>query len=862
MNWLRKLRKRHQLERDLADEIAFHREMRSGAADAPPFGNEIRIRERMRDEWIIPWIENTMRDVVYALRGFRASPGFAFTAISSLTLGIAAVIAIFTAADNLLFRPLPYPDGQRLVMVWEFHRAESGNKFNVISPGNFLDWQSRNHAFDGLAAFIQYRTVFTDRDRTEQLRAQNVSPNLFGLLGAQPMRGRLFTAAEDLAAGHTDSLLVISYRLWQTWFDGAPDIIGRRVSIDSLPRTIIGVMPPDFYFRDREVDLWAPLGLDPSIPYRKERGRYMYALGRLRRGVTMQQAQSEMTDLAAALERENPVFDKNWTVKLQTLRDSLVGSVRTLLWVLLAAVGLLMAVACSNVANLLLARYSSRRGEIAVRMALGAGRARLIRQLLTESLVLAVIAGIGGIALGKYALAGLVALAPQSITQTANIAIDWRIVSFAAGFSAMVGILFGIAPSASASHADIAQAMHRTGRWGSSRGGRIRAWLIVGEVGLSLMLLAGASLLIRTLVKLQHADPGLNPANLLTFRFSLPAARYRAVANRTALFAKAAEQIERLPGVQSASAVSFLPFDGMPAATGVKIAGKPVRPGELAVVTVRTVMPRYFATMGIPMRQGRDFSPADNRPESPLRFIVNEAFVRANLPNEGTLGKMISVDMDRTNPYGEIIGVAGDVKEDTLGKEAVPTVYYVHVHLAYPGMTILVRTQKDPISSVAAVRRIMHDLDPALPVASVRRMEAVLGATYGRERFGAILLGVFSLSAMLLAAIGIYGVLAYSVAERTREIGVRLALGAHPRRIITMVLLQGGRLVLIGFAIGMAGALAASKSLSGMLFEVPARDPVSFTVAPLALLGVALMAAWIPARRAARLDPVQALRVE
>lgn len=861
MNWFLKIRKRRRLERDLAEEIAFHRAMRAADSEAPHFGNELLIRENMRDQWLLPWLDTTLRDIAYALRGFRRNPGFAFTAVSSLALGIAAVIAIFTAADDLLFRPLPYPDPQLLVMVWESYRPNPQDGHNVISPGNFLDWKSRNGVFQDLAAFMDNKTVLFDHDRAEQLRIQSVSSNLFSMLGVQPARGRLFTAAEDLASAHSDSVVIISYRLWQNWFAGDPDIIGRRVLLNSLPRTIIGVMPSTFYFRDREVDLWDPLGLDPTVNYRAKSGRFMRAIGRLRPAVALPQAQREMTNLASALERENPVFDKNWTVTLEPLRDSLVGDTKTLLLVLLAAVGLLMAVASCNVAALLLARDSSRRGEMAVRMAMGAGRARLIRQLLTESLLLALAAGVIGIVLGRYALAGLVRLAPHSITQMANIAIDWKIVVFAVGFSLLTGLLFGLAPSFAASGTDVASELKRTSRRGSPRVSHLRAGLTISEVAVSLILLAGASLLFRTLIQLQHSNPGLNANHVLTFRYSLPSARYRVPVDRTALFAHAIERIERLPGVRAASAVSFLPF-GMAAGTGVKIAGKPVQPGDERFVTVRTVMPRYFTTMGIPLRRGRDFTAADNSPQLPLRFVVSEAFVRAYMPSEEPVGKSISVEMSRTNPFGEIIGVVGDVPEFAVGKEPTPTVYYVHAQLVYNGMAVVVRTQNDPLSVVAPVRRIMHDLDPALPVADIRSMESILGATYGRERFGAILLGGFSLSALLLSAIGIYGVLAYSVSERTWEIGVRLAIGARPSRIVSLVLANCARMVFIGLAIGMTGAFAVSKSLSGMLYQTPARDPISFSIAPVLLLLVALVAAWVPARRAARVDPIQALRAE
>ncbi|HEY3839315.1 MAG TPA: ABC transporter permease [Bryobacteraceae bacterium] len=863
MSWFFRLRKRRHLEEDLEEELAFHHEMRASEADsdAPPFGNQTLISERIRDEWRLPWIDDTVRDTLYALRGFRKHPGFPLTAISSLALGIAAVIAIFTAADDLLFRPLPYPDPGRLLMVWESNRQYPKDVHNVISPANYLDWKSRSHAFEDIAAFVDNRTVLFADDRAEQLRIQSVTSNLFGMLGAQPIRGRLFSADEDRASSHSDSVLLISYRLWQNRFAGDANIIGRRVMINSLPRTIIGVMPSGFYFRDREVDLWAPLGLDPAIDYRAKQGRYMRALGRLRPGVTMQQAQSEMTAIASGLEHEYPIFDLNWTVTLESLRDSLVGDTRTLLLVLLAAVGLLMAVATCNVASLLLARYASRRGEMAVRIAIGAGRARLIRQLLTESLILALIAGGLGVFLGRYALAFLVTLAPRSITETANIVIDWRIVAFATCLSGLTGILFGLAPSLAASKVELSAELSRASRGGLSHGTTLRACLTIGEIAVSIILLAGAGLLFRTLIQLQHVDPGLNPHHLMTFRFNLPAARYKSTSGRTAVFAHAMERIQNIPGVSAVSATSYLPF-GMAAGTGVVLEDKPTPPGKQQFTTVFTVMPRYFATMGIPLHRGREFTAADNTSESPLRFIVNEAFVRTYYPNENPLGKAIEVDMDRTNPFGEIIGVVGDIPELTLSDPSSPTVYYVHAHLSYPGMVLLVRTQNDPLTVVGPVRRVMHELDPAVPVADVRSMETILGATYGRQRFGAILLGGFSLSATLLAAIGIYGLLAYSVSERTREIGVRLAIGAHPRRIVTMVLGNAARLVFAGLAIGMVGALGVSKSISGMLFETSARDPVSFAIAPALLVVVAIAAAWLPAHRASTLDPVQALRVE
>jgi putative ABC transport system permease protein len=733
----------------------------------------------------------------------------------------------------------------------------------VISPGNFLDWKARSEAFEELAAFEQFRTVMVDGERSEQLLVQNVSANFFRMLGAQPWRGRLFTEAEDRSSAHSDSLLVISYRLWQNWFGGDPGVIGRRVLINSVPRTIIAVMPREFYFRNREVDLWAPAGLDPAIAYRKISGRYMLAAGRLKPNVGLSQAQTQMTVIASGLEKEDPTFNKNWTVSLEPLRESLVENVRTSLLLLLAAVVLLLAVACSNVANLLLARHSSRRAELAVRIALGAGRRRLMRQLLTESLLLALVAGAAGILMGRLALTGLIRLAPMTINETVNIHIDWRIVLFALGLSTITGVVFGLLPALVASKADVAPELKRATRWGSTGGRSLRAWLIAGEVAASVVLLAGASLLFRSLVKLQHVDSGLNAVNLLTFRFNLPAVRYRGPAKAPRLFAEAIRRIEQLPGVRSASAISHLPFDGMSPGTYVGIGGRPTpKPGEELLANIRTVAPRYFETAGIPIRRGRDFAPEDNTPESPIRFLVNEAFVRKYLSGEEPLGKRINALMDSTNPFGEIVGVVGDVREGSLDKEPAPTVYYVHSHLVYMGMTLMIRTNGNPLGIVAPVRRIMHDLDPAVPVADVRTMEMILGETYARERFSVVLLIGFSASALLLAAIGIYGVLAYSVVERTREIGVRLAVGADPWRVVTMILSDGAQFVAAGTVAGLVIAFAASKYVAALLFEIGPRDPVTFVLAPGVLLIVAFIAAWVPARRASRLDPMKALRVE
>ena len=681
------------------------------------------------------------------------------------------------------------------------------------------------------------------------------------MLGIRPLRGRLFTAAEDLP--NAPNVVLISYRLWQSWFGGDDGAVGRTVQLQSQPATIIGVMPPGFYFRNRNVDVWVALGLDPARDYRKDAGRYMMCVARVKPGVTRDRAQTQMSVIAQRLAIDYPAFNTNWKVNVEPLRDSLVSQVKTSMLVLLGAVGLLLAVACANVANLLLARYTSRRREMAVRVAIGAGRGRVVRQLITESVVLGLAGGVLGVVLARWAVIGLLALAPADLTRNIAAAVDYRIVLFVVGVPMLTGILFGLAPSLVASRADLTSGLREDSRGSVGGAGRLRAGLVAAEVALSVILLAGAGLLFRSLVGLQAVDPGLNPARLLTFRVQIPAARYRDGLPRTEFFTRALEQVGRLPGVESASAVSYLPFNGMAAGTALAIAGRPpAKPGEEPGATVRTVMPGYFRTVGIPLQRGRVFTAQDNTLDSPYRFIVNQAFVEKYLAGEEPLGQHISVEMDQNNPFGEIIGVVGNVKEGALDREPEPTVYYIHAHLVYTGMVFVVRAAADPLSLAGAIRRTIHDIDPALPVAQIRTMEAIVRETFARQTFSALLLGGFSLVSLVLAAVGIYGVLAYSVTERTREIGVRVALGADPGRILTLVLGSGMRVVLVGALLGTGGALALTGLLKSLLFGVKAHDPATFAAVPAVLIAVALAAAYLPARRASRLAPVEALKVE
>ncbi len=861
------------MSRDLDEELQFHLDARTQdnlAAGLPPeqaqrdaflkFGNRTLMKERARDMNIVAWIETIAQDLRYALRGLRRFPGFAVTAILSLALGIGASVSIFTVADNLLLRPLPYRDPSRLVMLWEQNKARDWKR-NVVAPANYLDWKMQNDVFESMAVFQDARSVLADGSHVDELGILGASAQLLPMLGVQPLRGRLFTVEDDQASLHSDRVVLISYRLWQNWFGGDEKIIGRTVQVNSLPTTIVGVLPPGFYFELRDIDLWAPLGLDAGRDYRKTGGRNLLSIARLKPGVMRERAQIEMTAIASRLEGAYPAFNTNWSVYVESLRDALVQEVRPSLLVLLCAVGLLLAVACANVANLLLARCTSRRQEMAVRASLGAGRWRVVRQLLTESVLLSLAGGLLGIFLARWSVTGMLALAPKELTRSLSISMDLRILLFAVGLSLLTGIVFGLAPSLVASRTRLTQALSDGGR--SSTGGwNPHGWVVGAEVALSVVLLVGAGLLFRSVLRLQAVDPGLKASGVLTFRVSIPRARYPGPKS-TEFFEQVLGRIEQLPGVRSASGVSCLPFDGLPAGTYVNFGGRPAAlPGEEANAAIRTVMPGYFRTLGIPLMRGRDFTSADNTADSPQRFIVNEAFVRKFLRDEDPLAQSISVYMATDNPYGEIIGVAGDLKEGSLDKEPVPTVYYVHSKLPYTGMILAARANGDPLALAEPVRRIIREMDPSQPIAEIRTMDQIVGQTFARQSFAALLLAGFSIAALVLAAVGIYGVLAYAVSERTREVGIRIAVGADPARILALVLGSGARMIAAGAAAGILGALALSFLLKTLPFGVSARDPLTFVAVPLILMSVAFIAAWLPAWRASKIDPMRALRTQ
>jgi len=864
--WFRRRRREEDLCQEFESNLQLHVDdlVRTGMSPDEArrqamikFGGLEATKESVRETTRFLWIEHVLHDTRFAVRVLGRNPGFATTAILSLALGIGCSVAIYTVADNLLLRPLPYPEASRLVMVWETS-AVTHEQHNVASPANYFDWKTQNTVFSEMAGFFdEYHVVFNDGQRNEELDAQIVTGDLLPLLRVQPFRGRFFTKEEDESDAR---VTVISYRMWQRWFNGDDSVIGRQVQINSRAFTIIGVLGPDFYFHKRSVDVWLTLGLTQAKAPRF--GRWLLVLGRLKPGASIEQAQAQMTGIAARLAAAYPANDTGWSINVEPLRDSLVRSVRRSLVMLLGAVALLLGVACANVANLLLARYTVRYREMAVRGALGASRGRILSQLLVESLTLSLAGGSLGVALAYGAVRGLLHLAPQELIRFSSISFDVRILVAGLGISLLTGIVFGLLPAYVATRANLRDALHGNTVSGIGNQSRLRTWLVGAEIAAAVILSAGAALLFRSLMGLQAVDPGMDASSVLTFRVSLPRARYSQPNQAIQFFQQAVEKLGQIPGVQSASAVSYLPFNGLAAATGMTIGGHPpLKPGEELVTVARTIEPGYFRTLKIPIERGRDFTFADNETTAPLRFIVNEAFVNKYLRGEDPLTKSISVEMNDKNPMGEIIGVVGDLKEGALDKEPEPTAYYVHAHLPYTVMVFVVRANS-PQTLIGPARRVIQELDSQQPIADVRTMEEILGETFARQRLSAWLLGGFSLSSILLASVGIYGVLAYAVARRTREIGVRIALGAEPGRITRLVVGTGARFVMLGAAAGLAGALLLSGLMKSLLFGIGPRDPLSFVVAPAVLIGVALLAAYLPARRAARISPVEALRTE
>ncbi len=811
------------------------------------------------------------QDLRYALRQLRRNPGFAAVVILTLTLGIGANTAVFSVLHGVLLRPLPYAEPDELVAIWTRYLPSTGQdipQFPVSAP-EIVDYRDASRALEDVIPHRwSDRTLTGEGQDPVRVRVGFVGAGLLSLLGAGPALGRTFVEEEE-APGASRTVL-LSHVLWRERFGGDPEVVGRTVELDGEAARVVGVMPEDFVFPDASVRLWTPLGWNETdLPSRGN--HYLQAIGRLAPGVGLERAEAELEAIMGAWSEEYEHYAMGHFLFLRPLHEDLVGDVGPVLWLLMTAVLLVLLVACANVANLFLARSQTRTRETAVRAALGAGRGRLIRQLLTESGVLAALGAVGGLALAAWGTGALARIDPGAIPRLEAVRLDATVLFFTGALAVATALAFGLVPAFRAARSGLAAAARSHVRAGGDAGGRrFRSALVAAEVTVSVVVVVAAGLLVRSFQELSAVDPGIEPRGVLTFDLSLPSAEYPASEQAPAFFERLLERIRGLPGVRSAASISVLPLTGAPPRVDFQVEGEPAPPGGIPAwnADVLYVQPGYFETMRIPLLRGRTFEAAD-RADRHLVAVVNRAAVRRYWPDEDPIGVRFTYDAG-AEPIAwiTIVGVVADTKVDGLDAETRPQVFLPHDQLRVaqgsPGryQSVVVRTEGDPLALAPAVRGVVRELDPGLALANLRTADDVVEASVARPRLTAELLASFGFLALLLSAIGIYGVVGYSVARRSREIGIRMALGADRRRVLRLVLRQGMGPVAAGALAGLAAALAATRLLSSLLFGVSPADPAVFASVVVLLAAVGLLACWLPARRALRVDPATTLRYE
>jgi putative ABC transport system permease protein len=805
------------------------------------------------------WEDEMIQDLRFGLRMFLKHPGFTLIAALTLALGIGANTAIFSVVNAVLMRPLPFAEPERLVWLWD---TAPHNSALPASLPDFLDWKEQNRSFEHLAAFQSGKMFLDAGDEARETLVGQVTPEMFALLRVSPTLGRSFTAEETLPGRSRIALL--SHALWQNRFGSEPNVIGRTVELNGAAYTVIGVMPAGFSFPD-QAELWRPLPIDPD---KLDRGpHYLRVVGRLKSGVTDAAAQAEMSAIAARLAQQYPEKIAGHGVRLEPLRDVIVGDIGPSLFILLGAVGFVLLIACANVASLLLARVAARGPEIAVRTALGASRLRIVRQLLTESVMLSVCGGAAGLLIASWGVNWLVSLGLDAIPRAREIAVDPRMAGATLLVSVMTGVLFGLAPALEVSGPVHAEALKGSGR--ASAGvnrNRLRSALVIGEVALSLVLLIGAGLMIRSFANLNQVDPGFDSARTLTMGVTLLRNKYTDDERVASFYSQLLERAVATPGVESVGAISGLPLSGSSVNLGFTIEGRSPAAREAQPITeYRIVTPRYFESMGIPLLAGRDVAETDTK-QTPNVVVINEAFARQHFAGENPLGRHIRLQVQERDPL-LIIGVSGNVRHFGLDEQPFPEVYVPF--LQHPlsktyqrSMTIVALAKADPGAVAGSLRAALTSLDKSLPVYALKPMSEYLRDSLSRRRFNLILLSVFGGVALALAAVGVYGVISCGVTQRTQEIGIRLALGAQPREVVKLVVRQGMMLAFSGVALGLLAALALTRLMKTLLFDVSPTDPLTFIVIALLLPFVALLATLVPARRATKVDPITTLRCE
>jgi predicted permease len=803
-------------------------------------------------------LDDLLRDVRHTVRGLRRTPGFAVAVVLTLALGVGGNTAIFSVVDQVLLRPLPYPEGERLVRIYERNLTgpnPNARFSNGVSPANWLDWQARSKTLSSMGVWFNMSRTLTGVGEPEQLNGQFVSWEFLQALGVPPLLGRTLTADDDRR--NAPRVAVLSYSLWEQRFASNPDVIGRVIQLDDAPVTIVGVMPRGFRFIQQDIDFWSAFGLDRDLPWRDVAGRFTDVVARIAPNATFASAETEMRAIAAELEPGHPM-NKDHSVTLVPLREEFTGEVHRSLVVLYAAVGVLLAIACFNVANLLLARSAARRREIAVRTALGAGRVPIVRQLLVESLLLAIAGGLLGLALARWSLDALLAFAPPGLLGVSELTIDQRVLVYALGLSVLTGVIVGLMPAVSLVRRSFLAHIHDSGHR-VTQSARLRQSLVVAQVAMTIVLLCAAGLLVRTVMALNGASGGIDRSNLLTMEVTLPTTRYNTPERTAGFVRQALDAIRSLPGVESVGAGNSLPIIGPP--RGGTRFHRLVTPQEavnrLPITTVRVVTPGYFRTLRIPIVRGREFTDSD-----PANgFVVNQAFARAYLEDVDPLATSISVRMQREDPYLPIVGVVGDVASGSVRGQTTPTVYYSNRQMPGQGMSFLIRTTQPEALSRRAVEAL-HGIDANLAVTFVRTLETAMSESIARERLNALVSTSFGLSGLLLAALGLYGLLAFLVTERTKEIGIRISLGAPLARVTASVVGSGLRLVAIGTFAGVVASLLLGRWLESLLFGVTPNDATTYLVTLALISVVSAVASYVPARRAAGVEPLAALRQE
>ena len=814
-------------------------------------------------------MQTLWQDLRQGLRAMAKNPGFTLVAMLTLALGIGANTAIFSVVNAVLLRALPYPDSGRLVALWGVN-DRTGDSQRAVSYPDFEDLRAQSRTLEGAAAYNDDTATLTGIGEPLHLHDGVVSAALFKVLGVSPQLGRGFLPEEDNPGTR---VVVLSDRLWREKFGADSAIIGRALTLNGHSYTVVGVLPPAFQFPlDSDPrDLWTTMGVyrvsdDGDKPMTERRGaHWLQAVGRLKPGVPLAQANAELAGIASALSKQYPDTNSHLSLRAEPALDALVGDARPALWILLGAVGLVLLIACANVANLLLARATARQREVAVRAALGASRARILRQLLTESVLLALAGAVPGVLLAAWATKILSTLPSLQIPRLAQAVVDWRALLFTLAAALATAAVFGLVPAVHAAQFSLTGSLRECGRGSgaSVRHARLRSTLVVFEVSLALLLLIGSGLLLRSLVRILQVPPGFDPKGAIAFDLDLPGTRYGKPEQSARFFRDLLPKLNALPGVVSASAVVPLPFSDDSIGTSFDIEGRPVPKSEQPGTQFRCVGLDYFRTMHIPLISGRTFTASDTRGSAPV-IIINQTLAKRFFPNENPIGKRIQPGISDTGDtvMREIVGVVGDVRHRRLWRAPDPETYAPYDQVAIGGMTIVVRGDADPQALIPMIRIEVKRMDSELPLYNVRTLEDYVAGSVAQRRFTALLLGIFAAVAMLLAAVGMYGVISYGVAQRTHEIGVRIALGAESADVLRLVVGQGLRLTLLGVALGCLGALGASRFLSGLLFGVAGDDPVTFGAVATMFLAVALVACYVPARRAMRVDPLVALRYE